>query len=163
MKLNKLKIAFIEKKLKKLKKNKNTFLKKVENDILKEYKYWYAILDIKQYYLGRIFLYAKRPTATNMISLNKNEREELWSILKKIKKIYKKTFNPDILNFAFLGNDVQHCHLHIIPRYKTQRIINGVKFKDENYGHNYSRPNASSFKINDYTHELIYQILKKHF
>tara|TARA_B100000768_G_C11281447_1_gene378876 strand:- start:1095 stop:1322 length:228 start_codon:yes stop_codon:yes gene_type:complete len=62
------------------------------------------------------------------------------------KKIYSKTFKPDLLNLAFLGNEKQHCHLHIIPRYKTGRTVNRVKFKDNNFGHNYSRPDARKFK-----------------
>ena len=48
------------------------FIEKVrsDGDILAEYEHWYAILDIKQYYLGRLFLYAKREGATDMVELN---------------------------------------------------------------------------------------------
>jgi diadenosine tetraphosphate (Ap4A) HIT family hydrolase len=145
------------------KEGKKKFLKKVENEILHKYKYWIAILDIKQYYLGRIFLFAKRLSATDMISLNLKEREELWVILKKIKKIYAKTFKPDKLNFAFLGNELEHCHCHIIPRYIKKRTFNKITFKDENYGHNYSRPNTKLFKIDDETYNKIFLYLKRYF
>lgn len=145
------------------KEQKKKFLNKIEDTILFKYKHWIAVLDIKQYYLGRIFLFAKRLSANDMISLNIKEREELWSILKKIKKIYTKTFKPDKLNFAFLGNELEHCHLHIIPRYKDKRIFNKITFRDENYGHNYSRPNTKLFKIDNDTLNKIYLNLKKHF
>lgn len=125
------------------------FIEKVrsDGDILAEYKHWYAILDIKQYYLGRLFLYAKREGATDMVEINQEERDELWEILRYIKDVvYPKTWKPDIINYAFLGNEVQHCHLHIIPRYKSDReiTINEELFKDENYGHNYSNPNTKA-------------------
>ena len=82
-----------------------------------------------------------------MVELNQEERDELWEILRYIKYVvYPKTWKPDIINYAFLGNEVQHCHLHIIPRYKSDReiTINEELFKDENYGHNYSNPNTKA-------------------
>jgi len=39
---------------------------------------------------------------------------EMLSIIKAIKRI----FNADLINVASLGNQVQHLHWHIIPRYK---------------------------------------------
>lgn len=139
------------------------FIEKIQEDILQEFNHWYAVLDIKQYYLGRMFLYAKRLTATDMIALNKDEREELWVILKKVQKIYAATFQPEKLNFAFLGNDKEHCHLHIIPRYQTPRVFDNVTFKDNQWGHNYSAKEASKFKIDKKTHKKIYLELKQHF
>ena len=145
------------------------FIEKVRNDgdILREFKYWYAILEIKQYYLGRMFLYAKRDEATDMVELNKYEIKELWKILKFIKNIvYPNTWKPDIINYSFLGNEVQHCHLHIIPRYKTEReiTINGIIFKDNNFGKNYSNPNTKSTRFRDSTtQEIIRDKLKKQF
>jgi len=120
-----------------------------DGDILSEYEHWYAILDIKQYYLGRLFLYAKREGATDMVEINQEERDELWEILRYIKDVvYPNTWKPDIINYAFLGNEVQHCHLHIIPRYKSDRVItiNKELFNDENYGHNYSNPNTKAIR-----------------
>ena len=139
------------------------FIRKIQADILQEFQHWYAVLDIKQYYIGRLFLYAKRLDATDMVALNKDEREELWVILKKIQKIYAKTFKPDKLNFAFLGNDKEHCHLHVIPRYQTPRQFNGLIFQDNQWGHNYSAPEASTFKIDKDTHRKIYLKLKQYF
>jgi diadenosine tetraphosphate (Ap4A) HIT family hydrolase len=33
-------------------------------------------------------------------------------------KIIKRTFQPDLINYASLGNVIKHFHYHIIPRYK---------------------------------------------
>ena len=142
------------------------FLTKVRRHILKEYGHWYAILDIKQYYIGRLFLYAKRYEATDMTVLTSDEREELWDIiLPEIKEVYAQTFEPDKLNFAFLGNDEEHCHLHVVPRYKTEKVITfeGIEFVDRNYGHNYARPDASAFQLEDSIIDAIYNKLKAHF
>jgi len=145
------------------------FIDKVrkDGDILAEYKHWYAILDLKQYYLGRLFLYAKRAGATDMVELNQDEIDELWDILKFLKyTVYPNTWKPDIINYAFLGNDVQHCHLHVIPRYKSDRQIkiNGELFQDENFGHNYSNPNTKATrKRKSATQAKIRSKLKKAF
>ena len=123
------------------------FIRKIQADILQEFQHWYAVLDIKQYYIGRLFLYAKRLDATDMVALNKDEREELWVILKKIQKIYAKTFKPDKLNFAFLGNDKEHCHLHVIPRYQAPRQFNDVIFQDNQWGHIIQPPKLQNLKL----------------
>ena len=102
-----------------------------------------------------------------MVELNQEERDELWTILRYIKNtVYPSTWNPDIINYAFLGNEVQHCHLHVIPRYKSDRefVLNDEIFKDENYGHNYSNPNTKDIRERfPETQTIIRNKLKKAF
>ena len=68
-----------------------------------------------------------------MCDLKNKEYQELNIILKESKNALSKCFKPDLFNYATLGNCVRHHHWHIIPRYKSQRIINKIIFKDDNW------------------------------
>lgn len=39
--------------------------------------------------------------------------------IKMIGKVLHDLFAPDLINYALLGNHIQHVHWHIIPRYKN--------------------------------------------
>lgn len=65
------------------------------------------------------------------------EQKELFVILQELEKAISDTFKPDILNYAFLGNETHHLHGHLIPRYVKPFQFEGVLFTDKNYGHNY--------------------------
>lgn len=138
----------------------DAFAQKIESDKIAVYEHWSVHVDIKQYYLGRVFVWAKRPEASNLFTITQEEHLEFYSILQDLKKMYDATFCPDELNVAFLGNEMPHCHGHIVPRYKTAREFMGVTFEDENWGQNYSRPNAKKFKIDQLVHENIREKLK---
>jgi diadenosine tetraphosphate (Ap4A) HIT family hydrolase len=62
--------------------------------------------------------------------------------VKRLDAALKTFLKPDLLNVAFLGNEFYMCHGHVIPRYATPPIFQGQSYPDENFGHNYSRPNV---------------------
>jgi len=72
----------------------------------------------------------------DLFDINQKEKNELFEIMRKIRNALKKLFQPDLFNYASLGNEVQHLHFHLIPRYKTKRIFEGVEFVDKNWGRN---------------------------
>ncbi|MBI2790578.1 MAG: HIT family protein [Gammaproteobacteria bacterium] len=135
------------------------FLTKIEDDKLAEFEHWTVYLDIKQYYLGRVFIWAKRPDAHSFLDLSTEEWSEIQKIFKDLKQMYTQTFEPDTINMAFLGNDVEHCHCHCVPRYKKSKNFDGIAFKDENWGHNYSNANTKTFVISKEVHERIRETL----
>jgi diadenosine tetraphosphate (Ap4A) HIT family hydrolase len=65
------------------------------------------------------------------------EQKELFVILRELEEAITKAFKPDMLNYAFLGNETHHLHGHVIPRYSKQFEFEGVTFVDKNWGHNY--------------------------
>jgi len=65
------------------------------------------------------------------------EQQELFVVLNNLREAVMKVFQPDWLNYAFLGNATRHLHGHFIPRYAQSKTFMGVTFKDERYGHNY--------------------------
>ena len=106
-----------------------------KEQFIKEYKFWNLILNINQYYLGRIIISLKEHKEDFLDSI-KEEREELFEIIKEITATLEKVFNPDMFNYAILMNQDRHLHVHFISRYKDERIFENIRFRDENWGHN---------------------------
>lgn len=47
-------------------------------------------------------------------------------------------FSPDHFNYAFLQNQDRHVHLHVIPRYASDRRFAGMDFVDPDYPGHYA-------------------------
>ena len=105
--------------------------------LIKEYKYWLVNIHENQSYLGRCVVWCKRAGALDLTEATPEEQVELFIILTDLRRAVEKCFNPDWINYAFLGNEVRHLHGHLIPRYEKQKVFEGVTFTDERYGHNY--------------------------
>ena len=104
---------------------------------IKDYKYWSTSLHPNQGYLGRCVIWCKREDALDLADATPEEQEELFVILNELRGAIQKAFQPDLLNYAFLGNEIRHLHGHFIPRYVKPKEFEGIIFKDELYGHNY--------------------------
>ena len=104
---------------------------------VKEYKYWDVSVHENQGYLGRCVVWCKREDALDLTDATDEEREELFEILRELRAALTAAFQPDWLNYAFLGNETRHVHCHVIPRYEKQKVFEGVTFEDRQYGHNY--------------------------
>jgi diadenosine tetraphosphate (Ap4A) HIT family hydrolase len=105
--------------------------------LIKDYTYWTVYSHTNQGYLGRCYVWCKREDALDLPDATFEEREELFVILKSLEQVILKVFNPDMLNYAFLGNETHHLHGHIIPRYSKTFKFEGITFTDKNWGHNY--------------------------
>ena len=116
---------------------------KYAEDRIYEGKFWVVYASPKQYYLGRLVLWSKRPAGTaaynkDVTTLSRGERRELWALMAHMKRALHQWMQPDVLNYAVLANDAKHIHMHIIPRYASPRTFAGEVFEDEKFGHNYS-------------------------
>lgn len=101
---------------------------------ISECTYWTVYLSLKQHYLGRMKVVAKRDIVDEG-ELTDEEWLELHTILQKCKKVLEQCFKPDLYNYATLGNVVLHHHWHIIPRYREPPVFLDVPFPDEQWGH----------------------------
>jgi len=104
---------------------------------IKKYKYWKVFIHKNQSYLGRCVIWCNREDALDLTDATKEEREELFLILQKLRKALIKTFQSDWFNYSFLGNSMRHLHCHFIPRYVKPKIFEGIKFEDKLFGHNW--------------------------
>lgn len=111
----------------------NSF-KDQEIDFIKEFKYWFLILNNKQGFLGRCLLILKDHKTdeieiTNEVMLEKHEIYCLW------RKAIGKAFDPDKINQAQLGNEEHihkgHIHWHFIPRYRKPAHFAGVELQSD--------------------------------
>lgn len=114
---------------------------------IKDYKYWSIFLHQNQGYLGRCVIWCNREDALDLVDATPEEQQELFIVLKELGAAIKKAFQPDWLNYAFLGNETRHLHGHFIPRYAKPKELEGVVFKDELYGHNYKTDHSFSAPV----------------
>jgi diadenosine tetraphosphate (Ap4A) HIT family hydrolase len=59
-----------------------------------------------------------------------------------------------------LGNLINQCHVHVIPRYKESREFEGAKFTDGRWGKNHS-PYDKGFFVPEETLQKIAARIKK--
>lgn len=104
---------------------------------IKDYKHWSIFLHQNQGYLGRCVIWCNRDNALDLVDATPEEYQELFVVLKKLEATVKKAFQPNWLNYAFLGNETKHLHGHFIPRYAKPMKFEGVIFEDKLWGHNY--------------------------
>jgi len=137
------------------------FTKKLRKNMVADYKHWAVILNIQQYYVGRTLVWAKRYEAHSEFDLTDEEIEEVLRIKRDVKAALDATLKPDMINTAFLGNEVDHCHCHIIPRYHQVRkvLAGGDVFQDQFFGKHWYQDSAKYFKTRQRPFEGVKAIL----
>ena len=102
---------------------KNPFLDKskiAENDLS------FSIYDDFPVSKGHSLIIPKR-IVPDIFDLNKYEYQSCFELVKTVKKILKKRFNPGGFNIGVncgktAGQSIFHAHIHVIPRYKGDVI-----------------------------------------
>lgn len=117
---------------------------------IRDYRHWTVYLHENQYFLGRVYIWSKRPGLIDVMDTASSEWEELQIIGNEVKSGLTRIFAPDLFNWASLGNLSRQCHLHVIPRYETPRVFSGVTFTDGRWGKNYA-PYDYDFKVDEQT------------
>jgi diadenosine tetraphosphate (Ap4A) HIT family hydrolase len=108
-------------------------------DILHQYENWRVYLHENQTYLGRTYIALGRDGEVDPFTdTTFDEQSELLVVVSGLKSALNKLYQPDLLNYANLRNTWKHCHWHVIPRYKTGRLVLGHRFEDPNWGKNYT-------------------------
>ena len=113
---------------------------KYQWSILKEYEHWTLLLYEKPTpFLGRAVVWLAREGSMQRFSqLSLEELVELKLLLAEYEKALEKLWQPDHMNYEWLGNLFHehggHGHMHVLPRYKEPRQFDGVQFIDTRYG-----------------------------
>ena len=110
--------------------------------IIKEYLNWTLLIHDNQSYLGRAYVWSMREAKIKRLSdISNEDRDELWRIIYKYKEALDTLWSPDHMNFEWRGNDFKghggHGHIHLIPRYASERRIDQRIFTDSEWGREY--------------------------
>lgn len=116
---------------------------------IKSYRHWDLYLHENQCYLGRVFVLLREDEqAEDFLAIEGEAREEFFQIGREVKAALKALFQPDKMNYAALSNTSSAIHVHLIPRYREERVFEGIVFKDARWGQNYA-PYDRSFAIEE--------------
>jgi diadenosine tetraphosphate (Ap4A) HIT family hydrolase len=133
-----------------------------EDLIILKGTYWTVFLHGQSpYYLGRMYIWLKRDVV-DLMDISREERDELFVIGQKLKEALAKLSHPDLFNYAALGNESPHVHVHLVPRYAGAREFDGITFSDDQWGSNYvpfdrqfSVPDETLIKLRDTIRDLL--------
>ena len=114
--------------------NKCIFCKLSNLQVEREYKNFYSIKDQYPVTKDHTLIITKRHLE-NYFDLNKGELDEFNKIIKKEKILLEKNdskicgFNIGINQGIVAGQTIMHCHIHLIPRRKsdTKNPMGGVR------------------------------------
>lgn len=91
--------------------------------------HWRVVVNYNQNKLGKCMICLNRHEE-DICNLRPEEIAELWEVIRKVKTTLLACFQPDHFNYAFLMNRDAHVHLHVIPRYRRNRLFAEVEFQD---------------------------------
>src|SRR3989344_5033827 len=100
---------------------------------IKDYENWQLQLHSGGQYphIGRCCAWALRDDATDIFSINRDEREELHEIVVpewgEVRRILFGDFWPNAMVF---GNKDRHLHYHLVPRDFSVVVYGGITFED---------------------------------
>ena len=76
-------------------------------------------LDRNQTYRGHCLLVFDRYHVEGLELLAADDYTRVMSDLRKAARAISAAHNPDLMNYASMGNVVRHLHWHIVPRYRS--------------------------------------------
>jgi diadenosine tetraphosphate (Ap4A) HIT family hydrolase len=105
------------------------------NDLrIYETKNWYVNVRQDQHLLGWLIIVCKDMKDISFPNLETPKLIELTELLQKLELLLTKLFKPDRFNYLQAGNVDSILHIHLIPRYKTNREFNKQIFTDPWWG-----------------------------
>ena len=111
----------------------------LQTPVLRESRFWITALNRNQNLLGKLIVVLRRHDESPA-ALTGDEWRELRDELRWATERLRAALAPDHFNYAFLGNQDRHVHLHVIPRYASVRRLAGAEFTDPDYPSHYAVP-----------------------
>ncbi len=95
---------------------------------------WTLTLMGDQNLLGWVMLFPSRKLKGPITLLTNDELIEFKKVALLTEELLNDLFQPDWFNYSQLGNHDGTLHIHLVPRYKSNRVFDGFTFTDENWG-----------------------------
>lgn len=131
-----------------------------------ESKFWKVELSGDQLYLGRAYVICKTKRES-LSELTDEEFSGLHAVIKKYEDLLKKTFGATLFNWTCLMNHAYRekpytpqVHFHVRPRYEKEVNIDGLVFKDPNFGDHYHLQDSVSDRVSEETFAEILKVLR---
>jgi diadenosine tetraphosphate (Ap4A) HIT family hydrolase len=94
---------------------------------------WTMAVNRNQNLLGKTMIVLERPCSA-VIDLQPSEWAGLHAELRLLIPALTRRFAPDQFNISFLMNEDAQVHLHVLPRYRSERTWRGQVFADPDWG-----------------------------
>lgn len=114
-----------------------------DHECVLETKYWEAVLEPSQGYLGQCFVNLKEHKGS-LSDLSDAEWLDFSNVIKELESAITKAFKPELFNWTCLMNNafrsqpaIPHVHWSVVPRYNEPVTFMGVKFTDPQFGYHY--------------------------
>ena len=127
---------------------------------IKDFKHWSVVLHERPYYLGRVCLWANRADAMDLMETTPEEQKEFFEVGSDVNIALYDLFLPDMMNYSAQGNVTKHLHVQFVPRYKEQRVFDGITFIDKQWGKSFT-PYDQDFSVPEGTMMKIRDIIKE--
>ena len=102
---------------------------------VQETRYWRAVLDGDQRYLGKMFV-TLLEHKESVSDLSDEEWRDLHALMKALERAIGRAFRPSHFNWSCLMNNAvvagqpTHVHWHLHPRYTSPVVFAGEVFED---------------------------------
>lgn len=131
-----------------------------------ESEFWKVELSGDQVYLGRAYAICKTKRES-MSELTDEEFSDLHAVIKKYESLLKKTFGAILFNWTCLMNHAYRekpytpqVHFHVRPRYEKEVSVDGLIFKDRNFGEHYHLTETMTNRVSEETFGEILKTLR---
>lgn len=95
---------------------------------------WTLSVAGNQHVLGWLMLFPPTKFENSIVHLSDQELLDFKRIGQIAEELLKECFNAEWFNYCQQGNNVRRIHIHLQPRYSTEREFEGHKFIDHGWG-----------------------------
>lgn len=95
---------------------------------------WRLSVASNQHVLGWLIIFPPLDEETSIVHLSDEDMIKFKRIGLIAEELLKKTFQSEWFNYLQEGNGVRRLHIHLEPRYSSNREFEGHTFTDEGWG-----------------------------